>query len=156
MANPFTLISSKSMFLLQKYTLRGRQILWRNRRSNENQQKSRSQYNYGRFQRESRKRPQLDTVGSYGLGRRNDRGEKLVEWANINSVILGNTWLSQHPRRLWNWQSPGDRTRIQIDYTLIGKHYRNALLSTKARPGADIESDHVPLVFLIKTSRYGN
>ena len=104
----------------------------------------------GDFNAKVGKGRQDDTVGSYGLERRNERGEKLVEWAKINNMIIMNIWFSQHPRRLWTWQSPGDQTRNQIDYILIGKRYRNALLSTKTRLGADIESDHVPLVSKIR------
>ena len=31
-----------------------------------------------------------DTVGPYGLGDMNDRGEKLIEWAQINHKPTGN------------------------------------------------------------------
>ena len=40
--------------------------------------------------------------------------------------------------------------RNQIDYILISKRFRNALISTKTRPGADCESDHVPVVSRIR------
>ena len=84
-------------------------------------------------------------TGGHGLGERNERGDKLVEWAGIHNMIIGNTWFQQHPRRLWTWKSPDDNTKNQIDFILINKRFRNSLLSVKTRPGADCNSDHVPL-----------
>ncbi|GFO37891.1 craniofacial development protein 2-like protein [Plakobranchus ocellatus] len=88
----------------------------------------------------------IDIVGKHGLGIRNERGEKLIEWCQTNNIIVGNTWLQQPPRRKWTWKSPGDETRNQIDYMMISKRYRNALLLAKPYPSADCYSDHVPVV----------
>ena len=87
-----------------------------------------------------------DIVGPCGLGTRNDRGVKLIEWAAMNDMIIGNTWFELPIRRLWTWKSPGDSTRNQIDYIMIKKRYKNGLLSVQTRPGADCYSDHVPVV----------
>ncbi|GFO38874.1 endonuclease-reverse transcriptase [Plakobranchus ocellatus] len=87
-----------------------------------------------------------DIVGKHGLGFRNERGEKLIEWCQTNNIIVGSTWFQQPPRRKWTWKSPGDETRNQIDYMIISKRYRNALLLAKTYPSADCYSDHVPVV----------
>ncbi|GFO13242.1 craniofacial development protein 2 [Plakobranchus ocellatus] len=62
-----------------------------------------------------------DIVEKHGLGIRNERGEKLIEWCQTNNIIVGNTWFQQPPRRKWTWKSPGDETRNQIDYMMISK-----------------------------------
>ncbi|GFO43397.1 craniofacial development protein 2-like protein [Plakobranchus ocellatus] len=85
-------------------------------------------------------------VGPYGLGTRNLRGEKLVEWCNMNNLIIGNTWFQQPPRRKWTWKSPGEEIRNQIDFILLSHRFRNALLSAKSYPGADCYSDHAPVI----------
>ncbi|GFO05200.1 craniofacial development protein 2-like protein [Plakobranchus ocellatus] len=87
-----------------------------------------------------------DIEGKHGLGIRNERGEKLIEWCQTNNIIVGNTWFQQPPRRKWTWKRPGDETRNQIDYMMISKRYRNALLLAKTYPSADCYSDHVPVV----------
>ncbi|GFN78082.1 craniofacial development protein 2-like [Plakobranchus ocellatus] len=87
-----------------------------------------------------------DIVGKHGLGIRTERGEKLIEWCQTNNIIVGNTWFQQPPRRKWTWKSPGDETRNQIDYMMISKRYRNALLLAKTYPSADCYSDHVTVV----------
>src|SRR5215469_864165 len=67
-----------------------------------------------------------------------------------NKQIIGNTWFRHHPRHLWTWKSPGDRSRSQIDYINISKRFRNALTQAKTYPGADCSSDHVPVIATIK------
>ena len=87
-----------------------------------------------------------ETVGPYGLGERNERGDKWVEWCVENEQVILNTWYRHHPRRLWTWQSPGDHYRNQIDYVTINKRFRNVVTNTRTYPGADCNSDHVPIV----------
>ncbi|XP_063588673.1 uncharacterized protein LOC134765810 [Penaeus indicus] len=89
-------------------------------------------------------------VGPHGLGSRNERGEMLVEWAQTNNMIIGNTWFKQSPRSLWTWLSPDDHTRNQIDYILVNKRFRNSLLASKTLSGADCYSDHVPVMGRIR------
>ena len=87
-----------------------------------------------------------DVVGPYGLGTQNERGSKLIEWCQMNEFIITNTWFENHPRRQWTWKSPGDRTRNKIDYILIQKRFRNAVKISKSLPGADCDSDHIPVM----------
>ena len=56
------------------------------------------------------------SVGMHGTDNRNERGERLVEWCEMNNFTIGNTCFQQPQRRKWTWKSPGDSTRNQIDY----------------------------------------
>ena len=91
-----------------------------------------------------------DTVGPHGLGVRNERGDQWIEWCNGQDLMVANTWFMQPARRKYTWKSPGDRTRNQIDYITIKKRFRNAVKETKTYPGADIGSDHVPVICRIQ------
>lgn len=90
------------------------------------------------------------SVGPFGLGKRNERGDLLETFAEENQLAVMNTWFKLHPRRLYTWKSPADKpgkiVRNQIDYILINRRYRNSCTYVKTYPGADINSDHVPLV----------
>ena len=82
------------------------------------------------------------SVGMLGTGNRNERGERLVEWCEMNNFTIGNTCFQQPQRRKWTWKSPGDSTINQIDYILISGRFKNVLLSAKSYPGADCYLDH--------------
>ena len=92
------------------------------------------------------KRSRDENMGAYGLGQRNERGNRLVEWVKEHGMIIGNTIFCQPPRRLWTWKSPGDNIRNQIDYVVMKTRFRNSLISCKTYPGADCYSDHVPII----------
>ena len=81
-------------------------------------------------------------VGNFGLGRRNDRGNKLVDFCRRQKLVVTNTWFQNHRRRRYTWKTPGDRERYQIDFILIRQRYRNAVKNSKVYPGADADSDH--------------
>ena len=85
-------------------------------------------------------------IGQYGLGTRNERGNALLDFCAGNSLIVANTLFKQHPRRLYTWQSPGNRVRNQIDYILVKSRWRSSIKIAKTLPGADIGSDHQLLI----------
>jgi len=85
-------------------------------------------------------------VGKFGLGERNERGDRLEDFCQANDFFISNTMFQQHPRRLWTWKSPGDNARNQIDYILMKRRWRSSLFSARTRPGADCGSDHQLLV----------
>ena len=49
-------------------------------------------------------------VGNFGLGDKNDRGERLIQFCKQNQLIITNTWFQQLPPKLYTWKSPGDTT----------------------------------------------
>ena len=85
-------------------------------------------------------------TGGFGLGERNERGEKLVNFCFSFKFVIANTLFQQPKRRTYTWRSPGDIHRSQIDYILISQRFRNCVKQTKTYPGADIGSDHNPVV----------
>lgn len=89
-------------------------------------------------------------VGPFGLGVRNERGNRFVDWCNRNGQVITNTWFKHHPRRLYTWISPGDRVRNQIDFITINERFRNSVFNSKTYPGADCNSDHNPVVLTMK------
>ena len=81
-------------------------------------------------------------VGKYGLGKRNDRGQMLVEFCKRNQLVVTNTWFQQEKRRRYTGKSPRDKGRYQIDYILVRQRYRNGVKRSWSYPGADAYTDH--------------
>ena len=87
-----------------------------------------------------------DLVGNHGLVKRNQRGDRMLQFCIENDLIVTNTTF-QHPNRLlYTWKSPGDISRHQLDYLLIRKRHRNSVKQCRTYPGADISSDHNPVI----------
>jgi len=40
-------------------------------------------------------------VGPFGLGQRNERGSRLVEWCTANRFVIMNTWFEHHMKNLY-------------------------------------------------------
>ena len=45
-------------------------------------------------------------TGKFGLGVRNEAGRRLIVFCQENTLIIANTFLQQHKRRLYAWTSP--------------------------------------------------
>ncbi|XP_047996924.1 uncharacterized protein LOC125234635 [Leguminivora glycinivorella] len=93
-------------------------------------------------------------VGDFGLGNRNVRGDRLIQFCEEKEFIITNTWYQHPPRRLYTWISPKDNSekivRNQIDYILVPSRFRNSVINVKTYPGADVGSDHNPVVAKLK------
>ena len=50
-------------------------------------------------------------IGPYGLGTRNNNGQKLAELCQANNLILTNTLFCHHRRNRYTWISPDNNTR---------------------------------------------
>ena len=87
-----------------------------------------------------------NVMGNNGLGEQNERGERLVEFCDENGFVIVNTLFKQHPRRLYTWTSPNQKTRNQIDYIMVKRRWRSSCVYAKTHPGADCGSDHQLLV----------
>ena len=45
-------------------------------------------------------------TGKFGLGVRNEAGQRPIEFCQENAKVIGNTLFQQHKRRLYTWTSP--------------------------------------------------
>ena len=58
-------------------------------------------------------------TGKFGLGVRNEAGQRLMEFCQENALVRENTLFQQHKRRrLYTWTSPDGQNQNQIDYIL--------------------------------------
>ena len=93
----------------------------------------------------------------FGLGVRNEAGQRLIEFCQENALVIANTLYQQHKRRLYTWTSPDGQHRNQIDYIHCSQRWRCSVESAKRGPGADCGSDHELLIakFRCKLKKVG-
>ena len=96
-------------------------------------------------------------TGKFGLGIRNEAGQRLIEFCQENALVITNTLCQQHKRILYTWTSPDGQHRNQTDYILCSQRWRSSFQSAKTRPGADCGSDHELLIakFRLKSKKVG-
>ena len=70
-------------------------------------------------------------TGKFGLGRRNEAGQRLIEFCQENALVITNTLFQQHKGRLYTWTSPDGQHRNQIDYILCSQRWRSSIQSKK-------------------------
>lgn len=76
----------------------------------------------------------------------NDRGDRLLEFCAKHKLIITNTCFNHHKRRRYTWKMPGDINRYQIDYIMVKNRFWNQVKESRSYPGADINSDHNPVM----------
>ena len=96
-------------------------------------------------------------TGKFGLGVRNEVGQRMIEFCQENALVMAGTLFQQHKRRLYTWTSPDGQHRSQIDGILCSQGWRASIQSTKTGPGADCGSDLELLIakFRLKLRRVG-
>ena len=85
-------------------------------------------------------------TGKFGLGIRNEAGQRLIEFCQENALVIANILFQQHKRRLHTWTSPDGQHRNQIDFILCSQRWKSSIQTTKTRPGDDCGSDHELLI----------
>ena len=81
-------------------------------------------------------------TGKFGLGIRNEAGQRLIEFCQQNALVIANTLFQQHKKRLYTWTSPNGQHQNHIDYIICSWSWRSSIQSAKIRPGADCGWDH--------------
>ena len=78
-------------------------------------------------------------VGAFGLGERNERGTRLVQFATSKNLRIENTFCKKSKNRKWTWKSPNGAVMNEIDYILSN---RNVVLNIEAIQRVNVGSDH--------------
>ena len=79
-------------------------------------------------------------TGPFETGNKNERGERLLDFAEENNLVVTNSLFFKAANRYWTLEAPGGVTKNQIDFILSSdwKIVRNCEVIAKV----DIGSDH--------------
>ena len=86
-----------------------------------------------------------EVTGKFGLGVQNETQQRLTEFCQENTLVIGNTLFQQHKRRL-RMDITRRSTPNQADFIFYSQRWRSSIQSAKTRPGADCGSDHELLI----------
>ena len=78
------------------------------------------------------------SVGNHGIGTRNERGQRLVEFAESRSLRIMNTFFQKRTGRKWTWKS-GSGIKNEIDFILTNRRVtvKNVGVIGKVNIGSD-------------------
>ena len=67
--------------------------------------------------------------GGHGFGNRNPEGERILDFAIANDLIVGNTLFTKRDSHLVTYSS--GETRTQVDYVIYRKNFRGKVTNVK-------------------------
>ena len=82
-----------------------------------------------------------EVVGSYGAGKHNERGVKLLQFCAINNLFIAKTIFKHEEKRRYTWTSP-KQTEMQIDYIIMSKKLKYTLKNCRTYISTEIWSFH--------------
>ena len=68
-------------------------------------------------------------TGKFGLGIRNEAGQRLIEFCQENALVISKHPLPTTQEKTLQWTSPDGQHQNQIDYILCSQRWRNSLYS---------------------------
>ena len=71
-------------------------------------------------------------MGKFGLGVQNVAGQILIAPCQENALVIANSLLQQHKRRLYSWTSWDGQYRNQVDHILCSQMWRCTLSSVQS------------------------
>ena len=116
-------------------------VLWRCTRPLRTNTQKRCPFHYRGLECKSRKSRNTWGNRQIGLGIRDEAGQRLLEFCQVNVLVRANTLFQQHKRRLYTWTSPDGQHQNQTDYILAAKDGEALYSQAETRPGADCGSD---------------
>ena len=67
-----------------------------------------------------------DIMGTHGLGRMNENGERFADLCALNQLVIrGSIFPHKHIHKA-TWRSPDHRTENQIDHICISRKFRRS------------------------------
>ena len=79
------------------------------------------------------------SLGKFGLGNRNERGETLLSFLLEKNLFQMNSFFYKKDHRRWTWRSPDGKTKNEIDFMITDKKqiFRNVTVLNQFSTGSD-------------------
>nr|VZI38299.1 unnamed protein product [Spirometra erinaceieuropaei] len=90
-------------------------------------------------------------LSRFGLGSRCENGERLLNFADRNRLLVTNTCFQHRKKHLLTWYSNDGRTASQIDYILVSSRFRSWVHDSRSMRGAETGNAHGSDHVLVRT-----
>ena len=80
-----------------------------------------------------------DVIGVFGVGVRNNNGQRLLEFCAEHRLCVTNTIKT-------TWTSPDGATKNLIDYVIVNSARKSSILDTRVYRGCKVPSDHMLVI----------
>ncbi|BHF70676.1 hypothetical protein SprV_0301372900 [Sparganum proliferum] len=94
-------------------------------------------------------------LGRFGLGSRCENGERLLNFADRNRLLVTNTCFQHRKKHLLTWYSNDGHTASQINYILVSSRFRSWVHDSRSMRGAETDGGVSNQWSSLKTSVYG-
>ncbi|XP_068240218.1 craniofacial development protein 2-like [Palaemon carinicauda] len=91
-----------------------------------------------------------DVMGEFGLGVRNERGQRMLEFCRGKQLCITNTYFYHREHDRYTSTHPDGIHRKCIDCILINKRWKTSVRGTKVMRGADFGTSHELLLSNIR------
>ena len=81
-------------------------------------------------------------IGSFGIGKLNENGQRLLELCSYHDLCLTNTFFPTKPHHRVSWRHPRSRHWHQLDFVITRRSLLNQVLITRSFHSADCDTDH--------------
>lgn len=82
----------------------------------------------------------IDVMGKFGFGIRNDRGERLIRFARMNKLFITNSMFKKNEKRRATWSL--GRANNEIDFIMIKVEQKQLVKNVDVLKKFEYESDH--------------
>ena len=102
-------------------------------------------------------------LGQFSRGIRNNNGQQLIDFCNMNNLFITNSAFQHKEAHITTWESkhvdpknPSKTTTIynQIDYILCSAKIKQSLINSRSFKGTETTSDHRIVICKLSTKKY--
>lgn len=92
----------------------------------------------------SGQKEERQTMGPYGIGKRNERGWVMLRFCQQQRLRIVNSYFKRRSGRRWTWQSPDGKYKNEIDFILTSN--KSIISGYEVLTNFEFHSDHRPVV----------
>ncbi|CAF2121924.1 unnamed protein product [Rotaria magnacalcarata] len=85
-----------------------------------------------------------NAIGPYTVDSTNENGKRLIDFCNINNLIVANTFFQHKPVHQTSWMHPEKKVWHMLDYTVVNRKFRSSVedLRVHRMAAGTIGTDH--------------